>query len=203
MMDVKQLEKIMSVYGADMARWPEEMRGPARALLADSQAARNLYKQAEALDHALDAFTPPPLPAGLAVRAANESLMRARTMKKKPGFALPKFSFGAKGFWMPAGGLVAVTAAIVLIFATSHQPKTVPTQDVAEVDSLVQTVDQQANAEERDIKDMDDMIAMLDSTQPSPPQQANPDGGATSDEMMKTLFDDNNGQDDDSWLQKL
>jgi len=57
-------------------------------------------------------------------------------------------------------------------------------------------------AEERDIKDMDDMIAMLDSTQ-TPPQQANPDGSATSDEMMKTLFDDNNGQDDDNWLQKL
>jgi hypothetical protein len=203
MMNTTQLEKILSIYGADISRWPEDVRGPARALLAESQDARNIYKQAEALNKALDAFTPPPLPAGLAVRAANESLMRARTMKKKPGFSLPKFSFGAKGFWMPAGGLVAVTAAVVLLIMTPHQPKTVQTQDVAEVDSLAQTVEQQASADERDIKDMDDMIAMLDSTQPSPQPQANPDGGATSDDMMKTLFDDNNGQDDDSWLQKL
>jgi hypothetical protein len=201
MMNVKQLEQILTVYGADMARWPEESRGAARALLAESQDARNLYKQAEALDLALDAFTPPPLPAGLAVRAANESLLRARSVKKKSGFSLPKFSFGTGGFWMPAGGLVAVTAAVVLMFMSPHN--VVRTGDVPEVSSFIQTMDQQASADERELQETDAVIAMLDDAAQTPPEQANPDGGVTSDDMMKTLFDDNNGQEDDSWLQKL
>jgi hypothetical protein len=201
MMNVKQLEQILTVYGADMARWPEESRGAARALLAESQDARNLYKQAEALDLALDAFTPPPLPAGLAVRAANESLLRVRSMKKKSGFSLPKFSFGIRGFWMPAGGLVAVTAAFVLMLIPTHN--VVRTGDAPEVSSFIQTMDQQASADERELQETDAVIAMLDDAAQTPPEQAHPDGSATSDDMMKTLFDDNNGQDDDSWLQKL
>lgn len=202
MMNVRQLEKILSVYGADMDRWPREQAADARALLAESQEARNLYKQAESLDRALDSFAPPPLPAGLAVRAANESLLRARSAKKKKtGFALPKFRLG--GSWMPAGAaLAAVTAAVVLMIALPHRQAAQP-QEGTDVASFIQTMDQQASAEARDIKDTDDVLAMLDSTVSAPPAPpANPDGGVTSDQMMNTLFG-SDPQDDDSWLQKL
>ena len=127
--------------------------------------------------------------------------MRARSTKKKSGFSLPKFSFVSKGFWMPAGGLVAVTAAVVLMFLSPHNA--VQTGDAPDVTTFIQTLGQQASAEEQELQETDAVIAMLDNAAQTPPQQVNPDGNATSDEMMKTLFDDGNGQDDDSWLQKL
>ena len=194
MMSMTKFEKLLSVYGADPARWPEADTPEARALLAESQDARNHYKQAEALDRALNSFVPPPLPAGLAVRAANETLLRARPVKKAR-FRLPEFSFG--GSWLPAGaGMAAVTAAVALIVLLPHQRHVSQTQDVAEVGSFIQSLDQFASKTDNDVKDTDEALAMLDAAQPANPQ-ALPDGnGVTSDELMKTLFDDDKPDDD-------
>lgn len=194
MMSMTKFEKLLSVYGADPARWPEADTPEARALLAESQDARSRYKQAEALDRALNSFVPPPLPAGLAVRAATETLLRARPMKKSR-LHLPEFSFG--GSWLPAGaGLVAVTAAVALIVMLPHQQRPVQqTQDVAEVGSFIQSLDQLASKTDKDINDTDEVLAMLDAAQPAQ-SQAVPDGnGVTSDELMKTLFDDDKPDD--------
>jgi hypothetical protein len=223
MMTILQFQKLLSVYGADMARWPQPDIAPARALLAESLDARNLYKEAEALDHALDAFAPPPLPAGLAVRAANESLMRARSAKKKSGFRWPTFSFG--GSWLPAGGLVAVAAAIVLMVFLAHQQpsQTQGSQDVADASAVIESLDQMADADEKDEQETEQVIAMLQTswTAPStppptqtqtqnPPQTQNPvpapatgNGGVTSDELMNTLFDNDDSNDDEKFLQSL
>jgi hypothetical protein len=193
MMSMTKFEKLLSVYGADPARWPEADAPGARALLAESQDARSRYKQAEALDRALDSFTPPPLPASLAVRAANETLLRARPVKKTR-FRLPEFSFG--GSWLPVGaGMVAAAAAVALIVFLPHQRPVPQTQDVADVGSFIQSLDQLASKTDKDIKDTDEVLAMLDAAQPAKPQ-AVPDGnGVTSDELMKTLFDDDKSDD--------
>jgi hypothetical protein len=198
MMSMTKFEKLLSVYGADPARWPDADAPNARALLAESQDARSRCKRAEALDRALDSFAPPPLPAGLSVRAANESLLRARPVKKAR-FRLPEFSpegIWGGGSWLPAGaGLAAVAAAVALIVFLPHQ-RTVPQpQDVAEVGSFIQSLDQLASKTDTDIKDTDEVLAMLDAAQPAAPQVA-PDGnGVTSDELMKTLFDDDKSDD--------
>jgi hypothetical protein len=194
MMSMTKFEKLLSVYGADPARWPDADAPEARALLAKSQDARSRYKQAEALDRALDSFAPPPLPAGLSVRAANETLLRARPMKKKSRFRLPDFSVG--GSWLPAGaGMAAVTAAVALIVFLPHLRHAPQTQDVAEVGSFIQSLDQLASKTDKDIKDTDEVLAMLDAARPAKPQ-AMPDGnGVTSDELMKTLFDDDKTDD--------
>ncbi len=196
MMSMTKFEKLLSVYGSDLGRWPQTDTSEARALLAESQDARSRYKQAEALDRALNTFVPPPLPSGLSVRAANEALLKARTVKKSR-FRLPEFSFG--GSWLPAGGLVAVTAAVALIVILPHQLRHVQqTQDVAEVGTFIQSLDQLASNTDKDVKDTDEMLAMLDEAQPAQPQAA-PDGnGVTSDELMKTLFDDDKSDDDSS-----
>jgi hypothetical protein len=151
MMNMTKFEKLLAVYGADPARWPE----------ADTS-------------------------------EANESLLRARPVKKAR-FRLPEFSFG--GSWLPAGGLVAITAAVALIVYLPHQRHVPQTQEVAEVGSFIQTLDQFASKTDNDIKDTDEVLAMLDAAQPAQPQTL-PDGnGVTSDELMKTLFDDDKPDD--------
>lgn len=53
MMTLQRFTALADSYGADLARWPEEARGPARELLAISDEARALFDEARALDAAL------------------------------------------------------------------------------------------------------------------------------------------------------
>jgi hypothetical protein len=68
-MNLDRLRKILDAYGARRARWPEDERVAAEALLAHSSEARAARDEAARLDAALDeAVAPPPAHAGLALR---------------------------------------------------------------------------------------------------------------------------------------
>ena len=62
-------EEALDRYGADLKRWPDDLRAGAEALLASSPQAQALLAEAVELDAALGvAFAVPPVPAGLATR---------------------------------------------------------------------------------------------------------------------------------------
>lgn len=53
MLTFKRFRALTASYGADLNRWPEEMRAEAAALLETSARARLLHAQARALDEAI------------------------------------------------------------------------------------------------------------------------------------------------------
>jgi hypothetical protein len=68
-MSLDRLRTILDAYGARPARWPEDERDAAEALIAGSPEARAARDEAARLDAALDeAVAPPPALAGLALR---------------------------------------------------------------------------------------------------------------------------------------
>jgi len=66
-MDVTEFEDLIGRLGEDLARWPDDRRQAAEALLATSSEARALHETAIALRQAL-AAPPVRAPAGLADR---------------------------------------------------------------------------------------------------------------------------------------
>jgi nucleoid-associated protein YgaU len=58
-MTLKRLEQILAAYGAAPRRWPGAEREAALALLADSDKAQRLAKEARAIDRLLDAVPAP------------------------------------------------------------------------------------------------------------------------------------------------
>lgn len=67
-MDLQRLSELLDAYGASRERWPAAEREAALSLLASSDAARALHRQAQMLDAELDALAVPP--PGAALRAA-------------------------------------------------------------------------------------------------------------------------------------
>jgi hypothetical protein len=172
MMNEKKLKERLNVYGADLMRWPEDEVPQVRALLADSPTARDIYRQADNLDRALDNFAPPPVPAGLAVRAANEALLRARAPQKtSAGFRFPPLFRP-----MPAMGAGVFALASFLLLALPQA------RDPVDVGQFIQSMDKLASRTDQDIKEADEVIGLLAS--------ANDQSGVTSDELMNTLFGD-------------
>ena len=55
MMTLRRFRALSDSYGADLQRWPEPVRGPARVLLDASAQARGIIARARALDQAIAA----------------------------------------------------------------------------------------------------------------------------------------------------
>ncbi len=58
-MEMKRFRGLLDTYGAAPERWPEDDRAAAAALLADSEDARTLRREAASLDDALDLVEAP------------------------------------------------------------------------------------------------------------------------------------------------
>lgn len=91
-MTPERLEAILSAYGAQPARWPEEEREACEALIARSERARAALAEAAHLDRLLDAA--PPAPAADALAARLRDLMPERDatvvpFATRPGRARP------------------------------------------------------------------------------------------------------------------
>jgi len=54
-LDLARFEQLLDVHGAELARWPEALQGPARQLLATTPAAREARERALQMDALLDA----------------------------------------------------------------------------------------------------------------------------------------------------
>ncbi|GEM_PF-1411678 len=59
-MEISAFRRLLDVHGSDMARWPEEARVQAQALLLSDARARRLLAEARALEDLLRADAPPP-----------------------------------------------------------------------------------------------------------------------------------------------
>lgn len=77
-LELSEFEAALDRFGADLERWPEPMRQPARALLSNSETARRLHAASEAIEAGLRSAQPD-APKGLADRIV------ARALKTDPG----------------------------------------------------------------------------------------------------------------------
>jgi len=128
-MTVDRLRELLDAYGASPTRWPEAERASAQKLVAESAAARELQREADALDRLLDA-----LPAGDASPALVSRVLggapgrRARRATRwVAAAALPLAAAAALGFWLLARQKPASPTA------DARQKPASPTADVANV----------------------------------------------------------------------
>ncbi len=63
-MTIEEFETLLLAHGANAARWPEDRRAPAEALLANDAVARALLEEAERLDAAIVAGVAAPAAGG-------------------------------------------------------------------------------------------------------------------------------------------
>ena len=86
-----EFRRLVEAYGADLGRWPEDVREPARALLATSAEARAWSAAELPLDAVLQRYTPLPLEPAFE-RRLNEIPLRApRGLRFRP-----------RALWAPA-----------------------------------------------------------------------------------------------------
>lgn len=114
-MDLARLEALLAAYGADPARWPDDERDAALALLARSAEARALRDAAARLDAALDAVPAPEPPSADLV---------ARVLAAAP--AAP-----AERGWPWAAAAASLAAAAALSLWLQGTTPTVEAPDVA------------------------------------------------------------------------
>jgi hypothetical protein len=95
-LNLAEFRRMVAAYGADLARWPDELREPACALLAESAEARELSAAERGLDQVLQDYSPLPLEPALE-RRLNEIPLRARR----------GIRFRPRALWAPALGWAA------------------------------------------------------------------------------------------------
>ncbi len=107
-MDVKNFEYLLDLHGADFARWDKLDAAAARGLMAQSDAARDLFARAQALDALMAAHAPGPMPDILLART-----MQAIERQAKPGSDNSRAAGMAR---LRYGGLaLAACAALVML----------------------------------------------------------------------------------------
>ena len=75
-MTMTQLQSVIDTHGADLNRWPADLRSEAAALIANQPEARALLEAALTLDAALRKSSDAKAPTGLADRIVAEALRR-------------------------------------------------------------------------------------------------------------------------------
>ena len=124
-MPLDRFASLLDAYGAAPERWPEEDRAAA-ALLADSEDARTLRREAAPLDDALDLVEAPAPSPELARRVeelvSERPVTAARRLVTKPSLA---HRFGSwRAAWRPA--ILAASGALGLAagIAAAQPPQT-------------------------------------------------------------------------------
>jgi hypothetical protein len=126
MLTLGRFKALAESYGADLRRWPEELRSEAQALLASSPEARACLGDARVLDEAIsaasqreDAVRSPPGEADAALarlRSAVEARIAPRPAHRRPGRGggrwLPSLPLRWAG--MATGGSLAILAGLLI-----------------------------------------------------------------------------------------
>ena len=109
-MQLIDFEHAVDRYGSDLSRWPTDIQSPARALVADNDAARALLEDAALLDSALDAYEVDPPSAALDARllalAPKAARPAAQSANWKRWFDLRGLSIAGASFACAVFGLV-------------------------------------------------------------------------------------------------
>ncbi|HUC18499.1 MAG TPA: hypothetical protein VMA37_12530 [Acetobacteraceae bacterium] len=141
MLTHRRFKALTESYGAELQRWPEEVRGEARVLVNTSARARRILAEARALDEALEAtriredeklWPPGERNAALArVRAGVASRLSSAPLRGRRffGHELPRGSgwaiIGSLGWvGLLAGSFVAIAAGLMIgsFYAPSQAP---------------------------------------------------------------------------------
>jgi hypothetical protein len=121
MMTLKRFRVLADSYGADLQRWPQEMRGPARTFLSASPEGRAILDEAHAIDDAIEAasaheraarWPPGEQEAALArLRAAVASRIVSTTVRP-PQYWRPSLRLRRIG--LVTGGACAIIAGLLI-----------------------------------------------------------------------------------------
>lgn len=121
-MGMAAFQALLEQYGAEPRRWPDDLRGPAQALLSNSLQARAEQQRAAMLDAMLDRLDAPVISDERVARVVAGALSDLPV----PGLARRRVSFmqrvgdmlgGWRQVWPRAAGLAACTAAGILVGA--------------------------------------------------------------------------------------
>lgn len=128
MMTLKRFKMLLDSYGADLQRWPQEERGEAQALLADSAVAQSWYSEAMRLDAAIAAASASEdeglWPAGemdaalMRVRLGVEAQIAQRTVPVRGPQTAGRY-FPLRWLGMATGGGFVVTAGLLIGLTTA------------------------------------------------------------------------------------
>ena len=110
-MKLENFLQVIEVYGADSARWPENLREDLEAFLSKNQSVRALHSEYSQLEQSLDKIAVPDFP-GLETRVLNQALPpRQQSLAVKAiSWLIPTEKFGAN-LWRSA-----IVACLPLVF---------------------------------------------------------------------------------------
>lgn len=147
-MTVTQFRHFLARHGADLSRWEGADLDAARALIESSEEARGLYREAQALDGALDSFDPGPVDPALLERVMARidgpqggAVPQGATVHQLP--LAKRHGFGGGGLSVRAAALAACAAAVVLSFSLLS-PRHGGVPQAADVDGLLSEFEQMA-----------------------------------------------------------
>lgn len=122
-MSSKRIEELLSAYGADSRRWPENERARALALMERLPELRTLVEEARGLDVQLDRKQEPVSSAGLARVSARieNSLSYPRPIREGAGLMTSIGTWFAEAIW-PRAAAFAGVAMIGIIIGLSSDP---------------------------------------------------------------------------------
>jgi len=111
-MTLRRFGELLETHGADLARWPEEERRAARALLAEDAAARALLAEHAALENLLARAAPGPSP-------ALEERILAATVERDAAPARADAPRPPRWRWLAGAGALAASLLIGLALGLS------------------------------------------------------------------------------------
>lgn len=108
-MTLERFEALADAYGGVVARWPEAERAAAMQIAAKPEASAILAR-ALALDEALDAWTVPPVSAGLRARVLGAAPVPSRDLVRRA-----RLWWSGIGIAAALAGAAAGTAAVAMV----------------------------------------------------------------------------------------
>ncbi len=113
MMKISDFQKYISLYGADLSRWPRHEIRPAVDLIQRDPAAGKLFSDAEKFDQMLRHYPPAPVN----VKALSAKILRQA--KRMPSLGQAAAAFNPAWLYVPGGGLLV---AAILGFMIGFHP---------------------------------------------------------------------------------
>ncbi len=138
-MGLKRFRALLDAYGAAPERWPEEDRAAAQALLADSEDARTLRREAASFDGALDLVEAPAPSPELSRRVEELVYDRPATAAQRPA-TKPSLAHRLRTWraaWRPVVLAASGALGLAVGIAAAQPPQTTSTAfDTVELSAL-------------------------------------------------------------------
>lgn len=138
-MPLDRIRALLDAYGAMPERWPEDERAAAQALLAESDDAQALLREAASLDGALDLVEAPTPSEELMRRVEELVYLRPATVTQHPN-AKPSLAHRLRAWraaWRPAVLAASGALGLAVGIAAAQPPQSIgATFDTVELSAL-------------------------------------------------------------------